>query len=229
MNTATGLTDVPKYSTRTDDWAGRTTSSAPSYGFANSTATDENISTITAPDGTIRETHSNDLPGQWNDGLVIKTKVGSGSGPTWLAETVTDWEQDAGSANIRVHQVRATDITAGLTKATVLSYTSYNNVSVVSEKAFTTDGSVSSTELRRTETSYVTSSSYTSRHLLHLPSSVQVFPGASTTPAARVDYAYDNYGSSHANMTARSDIVMHDEAFNPFTLAENKCEYDCLR
>ena len=67
---------------RTDDRAGRTTGAgAPSYNFANSTAANEKISTITAPDGTISETHSNDKPGQWDDGLVFKVKVGYGSGP----------------------------------------------------------------------------------------------------------------------------------------------------
>lgn len=208
LNGATGLSDVPKYSHRTDDWAGRTTSGgAPSYTFANSTATNEKISTVTAPDGTISETHSNDKPGQWDDGLVFKTKVGY-AGPIWLTETIFDWQQDANSSNPRIYQVRTTNVPAGLTQATVLSYTTYNNVSVVSERAFTTNGSVSSTELRRAETTYQASSNYTNRYLLHLPSTVKVFPGGST-PAARIDYVYDNYGTSHADMTARSDIVMH--------------------
>ncbi len=163
---ASSLTDVPAYTTRTDDWAGRTTGgSAPYYTFATSTATNEKISTVTAPDGTITETHSNDLPGQWNDGLVIDTYVQYGSTPTVLSHMKIDW--DSSSTTIpRVSQVRTTDVPAGLTKGTVLSYTTYNNVSTVSERAFTTDGSVSATELRRTETTYVTSSSYTSRYLL---------------------------------------------------------------
>jgi len=95
----------------------------------------------------------------------------------------------------------------------VLSYddthTPYNNVSVVSERDFTSNGTVSSTELRRTETTYVTSSNYMNRRLLSLPSMVKVFPGGSSTPASRIDYAYDNYGSSHENLTARDDIIMH--------------------
>lgn len=224
VNSSTGLTDVPKYATRTDDWAGRTTSSAPSYTFANSTATDVKISTVTAPDGTITETQSNDLPGEWNDGLIIKTKVGYGSGPTWLKEITLDWEQDSGSSNARVYQIRTK--TAGLTKATVLSFTTYNNISAVSERDFSTDGTVAS-ELRRTETTYITSSNYLNRHLVHLPSVIKVFPGGSTTAAAEVDYAYDNYGSAHADLTPRSDIVRHDVTFNPFSLSEDKCEYDC--
>jgi RHS repeat-associated protein len=30
-------------------------------------------------------------------------------------------------------------------------------------------------------------------------------------------------------MTARAGIIMHDDAYNPFCLAEGKCEYDCIR
>ncbi|HSE32949.1 MAG TPA: hypothetical protein VLA93_15360, partial [Pyrinomonadaceae bacterium] len=49
---ASSLTDVPTFAHRTDDWAGRTTSSAPQYTFAVSEPTGETVSTVTAPDGT---------------------------------------------------------------------------------------------------------------------------------------------------------------------------------
>ncbi len=213
--TASALTDVPVYSNRTDEWAGRTTSgSAPSYGFTGNQST--GVSTVTAPDGTITESHAIVDSGVWDDGLISDVYVQYGSTPTVLSHTHMDWEQDSSSLNPRVYQIRTTDVPAGLTKATVLSYTSYNNVSVASERDFTTDGSVSSTELRRTETTYVTSSAYTGRYLLHLPEGVKVLPGGSTTPSARVDYSYDDYGSSHANLTGRSDIIMHDATFDPF-------------
>jgi RHS repeat-associated protein len=224
------LTDVPTYTTRTDDWAGRTTSSAPAYTYSTSTTSSETISTVTAPapDATITETHSIIHSGYWDDGLVTDTYVQYGSTPTVLSHTKIDWDSSS-TTNPRISQVRTTDVPAGLTKATVLSYTtSYNNVSAVSERAFTTDGSVSSTELRRTETTYETSSNYTNRHLLHLPTSVKVFPGGSSTASSRVDYAYDNYGTSHANLTARADIVMHDDAFNPFAFNEDKCSLECV-
>jgi RHS repeat-associated protein len=219
-----GRTDVPTYSTRTDDWAGRTTSgSAPQYTFSNNEST--GVSTVTAPDGTISETHSIVDSGQWDDGLVSDTYVKDGS--TTYAQTHMDWELDSNSHNPRVYQALSTDTPAGLTKATVLSYTNYNNISTVSERDFTTNGTVSSTELRRTETTYVTSSNYTNRHLLHLPSMVKVFPGGSSTAAARVDYTYDDYGTSHANMTARNDIIMHDPAFDPYQEDQESCLWVC--
>jgi hypothetical protein len=62
--------------------------------------------------------------------------------PTVLLQNHLDWERDSGNQNPRVYQTRTTDVPAGLTKATVLSYTtSDNNVSVVSERDFSTDGS----------------------------------------------------------------------------------------
>ena len=171
------------------------------------------MSTVTAPDGTVTESDATVDAGQWDDGLISDTYVKIGS--TVLSHTKLHWELDSNGKNPRVNQIRSTD-DGGNTRATVLTYTTYNNVSAVSERDFTTDGSISSTELRRTETGYVTSSSYTNRHLLHLPSGVQVFAGGSTTPSSQVDYAYDDYGTSHANLTARNDIIAHDAVFDPF-------------
>jgi RHS repeat-associated protein len=215
--TVSSLTDVPTYTTRTDEWAGRTSGgSAPQYAFANSSDTGFKISTVTAPDGTVTETHAIDNPSVWDDGLVSDTYVQHGSTPTVLAHTHIDWEQDSSNLNQRVWKIRTTDVPAGLTKATVLSYTDYNNVSVVSERDFSTDGSVSNTEWRKTVTSYITDSNYINRHILHLPESVEIMQGGSATVLSRVDYAYDAYGSSHANMTHRDDIIMHEGAYDPF-------------
>ena len=215
--TVSSLTDVPTYTTRTDEWAGRTSGgSAPAYTFASSSGTDEKISTVTAPDGTITETHAIDNPSDLNDGLVSDTYVQYGSTPTVLTHTHVDWSHDSSNLNQRVWKIRTTDVPAGLTKATVLSYTDYNNVSVVSERDFSTDGSVSNTEWRKTVTSYITDSNYINRHILHLPESVEIMQGGSATVLSRVDYAYDAYGSSHANMTHRDDIIMHDGAYDPF-------------
>ena len=185
---AQALTEVPTYSTRTDDWAGRTTSMggvAPYYTFANNEST--GVSTVTAPDGTITETQTIVNSGQWNDGLVSDTYIKNAS--TTLTRTHLDWQLDSNNKNPRVYQILTTDSLAGLTSASVLSYTTYNNVSSVSERDFTTNGTVSSTELRRVDTTYVTDTIYISRKLLHLPASVKVYPGGSSTPISRVDYA----------------------------------------
>lgn len=215
-DTAQSLTDVPRFNMRTDDWAGRTTGGdAPSYQFSNSNSSGENISTITAPDGTVTEVHAIDAPGQWNDGLVTQNILRFGSAT--LSKTAMNWEQASNQGPPRVTDVRTTDDGATpLTKSVVYTYGAYENVISVSERDFTDDGSISVKELRRTETTYVSSAGYINRHLLRLPSGVQVFPGSSKTATSRVDYAYDDYGPNHANLTRRDDIIMHDPAFDPF-------------
>ena len=222
--TPVGLSDVPSFTTRTDDWAGRTTSgNAPSYTFSNNETT--GISTVTAPDGSVMESHAIVNPDVWDNGLIKHTYIDK-NGSSALSHTEIDWEQGPNGIP-RMSQMRVTN-DGGQTKATVFSYTTYNNIETVSERDFTLDGSVSATELRRTHTTYVTSTAYTSRYLVSLPETVKVFPQNSSTPSARVDYAYDNYGTNHANLTARNDIIMHDPAFDPFQQTqETNCDWVC--
>ena len=193
---ASSLSTVPTFTYRDDEWAGRTSggSTAPRHQFAVTEGSSETVSTVTAPDGTISETLSIKNAGAWNDGLVTETSIKHSS--VVYAKTVSAWEQNSANNTPRVASVRFTNET-GKTTASVFTYdsaTTFNNVFRVSERGFTTDGTISSTELRKTETTYVTSSNYLNRRLLHLPSMVKVFPGGSSTPAARIDYAYDNYG-----------------------------------
>jgi RHS repeat-associated protein len=226
--TANAISDVPTFAHRTDEWAGRTTGgSPPQYTFAFSEGTSDTTSTITAPDGSVSITKSIKNPASWNDGLVTETRVQNGSG-TVFQKTVITWEQNSTNGTPRIANVKFTN-EANKTTAQDFTYdssTAFNNVSVLSERGFTTDGSLG-TELRRTETTYVTSSNYLDRRLLHLPSMIKVFPGGSSTPASRVDYAYDNYGSNHANMTPRNNIIMHDLASDPFQELQESCDWEC--
>jgi hypothetical protein len=116
---AAALTDVPTYSTRTDDWAGRTVNisggGAPFYSFATNEST--GVSTVTAPDGTIVETHTIVDSGQWDDGLVSDIYVKNGS--TTYGQTHMDWQLDSNSKNPRPYQILTTDSLAGLTKASL--------------------------------------------------------------------------------------------------------------
>ncbi|MGH9905040.1 MAG: hypothetical protein ACRD8U_05570, partial [Pyrinomonadaceae bacterium] len=201
QGTPANLSDAPFYTTRTDDWAGRT-SVQPVYTFSVDQAT--GLSTVAALDGTITETHSIVSSG-FDDGLINRTtsKIGS----TVLSDTVFDWEQSSTQGNNpRLTQVRITN-EAGQTKAVVFTYdasTPFNNVSHVSERDLTTNGSVSATELRSTETTYVTNSNYTNRGLIRLPSIVKVFPGGSSNPFARTDYLYDEF-----SLAGAPGITMH--------------------
>jgi RHS repeat-associated protein len=211
--TASSLTNVPTYTQRTDDWAGRTTgmggnpSTAPYYTFSVNEST--GVSSVTAPEGTVTETTVNVSPG-WapSDGLPTLTTVKVGT--TLLASSTPSWATDSDGYNPRLSQVKIKN-DAGQTKATVFTYDDsnsiYNNVSVVSERDFTTDDSVSSTELRRTESTYLNDSSYWSRGLIHLPTSVKVYNPGVSTAVSQVDYLYDE--SSYLSTSSLSGIVMY--------------------
>jgi hypothetical protein len=156
---ASSLSGVPTFTFRADEWAGRTSGggTAPQYQFAVTEGSSETVSTATAPDGTISETRSIKNSGAWNDGLVTETSIKHSS--VVYAKTVIAWEQNPVNNTPRVASVRSTN-EVGKTTASVLTYdssTQYNNVFRVSERGFTTDGTISSTELRKTETTYVTS------------------------------------------------------------------------
>ena len=206
--TANALSDVPNYTRRTDDWAGRTTGmpdtgEAPYYTFSVNQAA--GTSTVTAPDTMVTETHFIVAPGQWNDGLISEILVKQGAtGPT-LRRAETSWEHDTNGFNARPYQFKLTNETGQVT-TTVLTYSTYNNITASSLRGF--DG----VEIRRVVTDYETNAAWTNRHLLRLPTSVRIYPGGSNTPASRIDYFYDTAG---ANLTARSGIIMHEAAFNP--------------
>lgn len=220
------LSDAPDYTRRTDDWAGRTTgmngtSSAPYYIFGVNKTT--GLSTVTAPDGTATETKVKMSAGQWNDGLVEYIAVKRGT--TVVSKSTVAWEHDGSLRNPRIREASKTD-EANQTKTTVFSHTDYNNVSVISERGYGGE------ELRRTETTYETRAEWVNRRLMRLPTSVKVFAGGATTPASRTDYAYDTAGT---NLTARSGLIMHDPAWNPFSPTQENCYWaddpsdpDCL-
>jgi RHS repeat-associated protein len=219
--TPSDLADVPAYTRRTDDWAGRTTGmpgtgEAPYYTFAVDQT--NGISTVTAPDGTVTETHSIVALGQWNDGLVNKTIVKqTASGPT-LARTEVTWELDGSGRNARAQQVQLTNDTQ-LTTTTVYTYTTYNNVTVASIRGF--DGA----EVRRVENEYLTDPAWINRRLLHLPTTTRVYAGGATTPTTRADFGYDTAG---VNLVPRDDIIMHEDAFDPFAPTEESCNWECI-
>lgn len=228
--TASVLSDVPTFGYRDDEWAGRTSGGgAPRHTFTLSEGSTEVTSTVTAPDGSVAVSKSIKNSGAWNDGLVKETRIENGSA-TVFAKTQISWEQNPTNGTPRVANVKLTN-EANKTRSRVFTYdstTPYNNVSVISERDFTSDGSLGS-EMRRTETTYVTSSNYLDRQLLHLPSIVKLFPGGSSTPVARIDYAYDNYGTNYASLTARNDIIMHDVAFDPFQEWQEICDWECMQ
>jgi RHS repeat-associated protein len=217
------LTDVPQYTTRTDTWSGQTTS-ASVYTFSvddnPSGYTDRRITTVTAPDGSVTQSHRLKNPGQWNDGLLIGTVVkASSSGATLMVDTYA-WEQGNGSVNYRMtanmHSNEATE-----TKFVQFGYCDYgtssncdpyDNVRWITEHDF--NGTSPGTQLRRTEFTYEHGTNWTNRRLLHLVKRQRVYDGSSL--AAETEYDYDNGGTvTSSNPVRRSDIIMHDARFDP--------------
>jgi RHS repeat-associated protein len=229
---ASNLPDAPKYTKRTDEWAGRTTGmagtgapgAAPYYEFNASEA--DGTSSVTAPDGTVTttDTYTETEAGSdaWKTGLVESTVLKDGT--TELRRTTMTWESDTNGRNARLQKVEAKDET-GKTTSTVFGYTSYNNINLVKELGFNNE------ELRRTETTYETGAAWTDRRLVRLPTSVRVYAGGATTPAARTDYEYDNYGVDavgKTKLTARADIqtMMHDSSYNPHAPLVETCQWE---
>ncbi len=212
--TASGLTDVPAFTTRTDDWAGRTSAQAV-YTFSNNTA--QGMTSVTAPDGTVAETSiyiGLEEPLTWKNGMLKEMSVKKANG-TVLARTFIDWEDDGAGNNPRVTKVEVTS-EAGETKATTYDYTnmSYNNVGKVIEHDFAPAGTLG-TELRRTETTYEDGVNWTNRRLVHLPKIVRVYDGS--TVISRVDYTYD--GDTLAAL--QTTVATQDQTYNP-----NSASYD---
>jgi len=211
--TAQSLTDAPKYSTRTDDWAGRTTASAPVWTFTADETTGISAVTSPAPESTVTETQADPESGQLQS-VTLKYQS------TVLAKTGYAWEGSTGG--IRLTKLETTN-DANQTRATSFTYdaaTIYNNVTSVSERDFAAPGTLG-TELRRTETTYENSTNYTNRGLIHLPKTVKVFAGGSSTPSSFASYIYDG-----GTLLGRSGIDMYDPYYNPSSPPEEEsCDW----
>lgn len=211
------LGDVPIYSTRTDDWAGRTTS-GPSVTTYAVTTGGTRTTTVTQPDGTIFETSQSVSIGNWNDGLV-STITHKQSNGTILSQQVSTWET-YGSALSRIKNVKVRD-DAGNWMQSVYTYSSpvngdyYDNVTKVEVRELVDAGGApcetcEGNLLRQVTTSYkndpVQDAAYLTRGLWNLPKSVEVRNPANPTgpPLARTDYEYD--GSTLKSYTPTVDM-----------------------
>ncbi|HEX8142063.1 MAG TPA: hypothetical protein VF553_05665, partial [Pyrinomonadaceae bacterium] len=190
--TASALSDVPKYTRRTDDWAGRNPSTPPPFYAFSVTEGTTNLSTVAAPDNTITETEtygsSHSMAG------MVKQITVKLTGGAVLSRTVFSWSSDEHGNYPRLMQVLSTN-DAGQTKGVVYTYDTgaivNTNITKLSERDFTTDGTLSPVEVRRTETTYEKAMTYLNRRLAHLPTSVKVFEDGSNVASSFVEYKYD--------------------------------------
>ncbi|MCC7307050.1 MAG: RHS repeat protein, partial [Acidobacteria bacterium] len=239
------LTDVPKYTERTDDWKGRT-SAIPQTSFmvaeditgpttdcviSSGTCTGTRTVTVTAPDGTRNISVSKIKPtSDWENGLLKETRIETGpvgSVKVW-SKTSLFWEQGANSQmagrdNPRLDKIEVTN-DAGQTRATSFDYDIYNNQTVVREHDFAAAGTLG-TELRRTETTYETGNGWIVNRLLHLPKEVKTIVGGQAV--SKTVYEYDNNGLDL--LVRRADISnsAHDRRYNPNTPPRTGCFRNC--
>jgi RHS repeat-associated protein len=200
------LAVAPYYTLRLDDWAGRTSSAAPVYTFAEGPG----LSRVTAPDGTVTETTTLSSTESWKNGLVGETVFKASLDGAVLARTKTEWESGGASAGARPKKVWTTN-EAGETRAVVFNlYDAYNNPRSVSEHGFAAEGAVGA-ELRRTETAYVENPSHLNRRLFHLPGSVRVVDVVNSKTASLVEYSYDETMPEPRGPGA---VQGHDQAYN---------------
>ncbi len=240
------LTDVPKYTQRTDDWLGRT-SAVPQTNFSISedvtpagcdistgACTGTRNVTVTAPDGTRSISVSKIRPSiDWENGLLQETRIETGavgSEVVW-SKTKLFWEQGAGSTlpgrdNPRLDKIEVTN-DANQTRATTFDYDNYNNQTVVREHDFAAPNS-EGTELRRTETTYETGLGWTNNRLLRLPKEIKTIVGTATV--SKTAYEYDKNGeAAETALTPRLDISasVHDIRYDPSAPSGQQCAPQC--
>lgn len=226
---SSALTDVPKYTKRTDDWFGRTAANPQEtfYDAPEPTAGSDRVSEITVRDvdfDVVTKTVSHNT-GDWKDGLVKETSTIKRTGAIDPAtnerpdaETLTStkyfWSLGTGTGgnNPRLTKTEATN-DSGLTKATEFEYDQYNNQTRSKEYDYAAPGTLGSL-LRTTETTYETGSGWINANLLSLPKSVKTIVGGTTVSKTLLEY---DHNGSDATLSRRDDISTstHDIYYNP--------------
>ncbi len=228
------LADVPKYTKRTDDWQGRT-SSAPQetlYNSADPESGADIVSQVTVKDNgfdVMTETRSFNTA-DWQSGLVKETsvkRIGNGTFPEKLmSKTKYFWEQGTwtlGRSSPRLAKIETTN-EAGLTKATDFLSDQYNNQTRVREYDYAAPGTLG-TLLRTNEIEYETGAGWINNNLFSLPKSVKTIVGGATV--SKTLYEYDHNGSD-ATLVRYTDIskTTHNPAYNPAN-PPRTCQRQC--
>ncbi len=208
---STALEDVPKYTKRTDDWAGRT-STDPQETFYNAPEPipgQDIYSDITVKDNGFDVKTENISA---STGLLKETSVKKMFGPAGqysqlMSKTKYFWD---GSRNLT--KIETTN-EAGLVRAVEYEYDGYNNQTKVKEYDYAAAGDLG-TLLRTTEIAYETGSGWINKNLLGLVKSVKTI--VNSTTVSKTLFEYDHNGND-ATLTRRDDIstATHDRYYNP--------------
>jgi RHS repeat-associated protein len=226
---STALSDVPKYTKRTDDWFGRTAASPQEtfYDAPEPAAGADRVSEITVRDAdldVVTKTVSHNTS-DWQSGLVKETStikrygtIDPANNERPNAQTLTTtkyfWSLGSGTGgnNPRLTKTEVTN-DSGLTKASEFEYDQYNNQTRSKEYDFAAPGTLGAL-LRTTETTYETGAGWINANLLSLPKSTKSIVGGTTVSKTLLEY---DHNGSDAPLTRRDDIFTgsHDVFYNP--------------
>ncbi len=161
------------------------------------------------------------------NGLSNRFEAYSGAvSGTPLRAIDTTWIQDSSNANPQVSSAVST-LSDGVTQTRSETDRDLNgNVTAVREYPYYQSNSPATTPSRTTSTTYVTSSSYTTRNILNLPSLTKVCAGSAgcSTPATQTSVSYDGYGvGTYSSGTAAWDQSYGSVAYrgNPTSVTTN--------
>jgi len=195
------LDDSPTYSTMAETWAGQVYS-RPALTKYKVTRLDSTVQTEIGHSDGSRTVQSlkpaPDAPQGVFSQLLVEDRDGNK-----LQQTDTNWESGS-DASPRITSVGVTD-QRNRTALTTFAYGAAPN-QVTDVRQYDYNGT---RVLRRTHTDYVSSPEYTSRHILSLPSQVQVFDRDGVA-ASRVQYEYDGY-----DLGPTPGVVGLHERFDP--------------
>lgn len=212
------LDDVPRYTKRTDDWLGRTATSAQEtlYDSPDPVPGSDHESEITVVDNGFNVETKN-LVGA--DGMLKETTVTKLYGPglqysKLLSKSKYTWT-DRNLTRLEVTN------DALLVKATEFVYDGYNNQVKARECGYAAAGTActDATALRITETGYETGAGWIAANLLGLVKSVQTKTGGSVVSKTLFEYDHGGDGTADdATITPRNDLGdtgTHSTFYNP--------------
>ncbi|MGH3844217.1 MAG: RHS repeat-associated core domain-containing protein [Pseudonocardiaceae bacterium] len=195
------LTDAPAYTTMTETWEGIDSPAAVTRFAVQPDASPRRVE-VTYPNGTQTVTLAYNRPGQFDDGLAYQQEVYDGG---QLVQLTTNIWQQGDYRSPRRSRVETT-LGRNLMTATEYDYGPYNRVTEVRELDFG-----GTAVLRRTRTEYEQNPSYLARHILALPTVVEVFRGNDPPPTARTEYVYDGQ-----LLRDTPGVVGHAQTHNPY-------------
>jgi RHS repeat-associated protein len=206
-SSSTSLSDAPAYTLETVNDGIQTASWTYSTTYSGSLV---DHMAITAPNGTVSTTYLWAVSGQWNIGLMNYSTVTSPSG-TLLRKTAIQWGTDSQTVSYPLNPcpINVFSWLSDTNQESLVSYsyTTYKNVSQVKEYDY---GPVLA---RTTNTTYLTTSSYITQHILDRPTQVQVY-NANGNLIARNDFSYDENSPLPISGASQHDDTNYGSAFN---------------